>query len=407
MPLKFISVPKIMKKAFFASVAALVIPLFALQPAAIRAADFQVDVKRLSVTQCSMTGSLLNIDPNTGNVSIELVADASCYPTPVNQMASSANMTVVGATTVGGGQTGQGSVNLQLNTGLPGVTNGVTCVPDGVTASNVTVVSGWTSTLCTNCGATASRTVVLQNGNNQTNGTNSFKAKCTYQDPGNANLQTVRSNIQSAPTVTVLPGVIPQPDYCESVTELAVPNGLTDAMRQLTGTVTGGLYPGTGKDFTIYTAVWGFANSTYVAGDPDSASYGFPGDNRTNVQLGLERSKYVSFRFRAPSNPVWNNRSGHHQVIPGAAFTLASIGKCPGQFASDPAFPMNAACNISGKGQDLVWTVTSGTTGACKLEPGETYYFNVIQAQGAGNLTTPTCASSLCTFKVNITGTFP
>ena len=153
MPLKFISVPKIMKKSFFASVAALVIPLFALQPAAIRAADFQVDVKRLSVTQCSMTGSLLNIDPNTGNVSIELVADASCYPTPVNQMASSANMTVVGATTVGGGQTGQGSVNLQLNTGLPGVTNGVTCVPDGVTASNVTVVSGWTSTLCTTCGA--------------------------------------------------------------------------------------------------------------------------------------------------------------------------------------------------------------------------------------------------------------
>ena len=43
---------------------------------------------------------------------------------------------------------------------------------------------------------------------------------------------------------------------------------------------------------------------------------------------------------------------------------------------------MNAACNISGKGQDLVWTVTSGTTGACKLEPGETYYFNVIHAQG-------------------------
>lgn len=385
----------------------LALPWVALHSAPTSAADFQVDVKRLSVTQCSMTGSLLNIDPNTGNVSIELVADASCYPTPVNQMASSANISVVGSTTVGGGQTGQGTVNLQLNTGLAGVTNGVTCVPDGVTASNVTVVSGWTAALCSNCGATAARSVVVQNANNQSNGTISFKAKCTYQDPGNANLQTVRSNIQSTPTVTVLPGTIPQPDFCESVTELAVPNGLTDAMRQLTGTVTGGLYPGTGKDFTSYTAIFGFANNTYVSGDPDTAGYGFPGDNRTNVQLGLERNKYVSLRFRAPSNPVWNNRTGHHQVIPGAAFTLASIGKCPGQFASDPAFPMNASCNISGKGQDLIWTVTSGTTGSCKLEPGETYYLNVIQAQGAGNLTTPTCQSSLCTFKVNITGTFP
>src|SRR5690606_31531064 len=129
-----------------------------------------------SVTQCSLTGSMLNIDPTTGNVTIDINTDVNCYPSAINTLASSASISVVGPTTVGGGQTGQGSVDLQLVTGLPGATAGVTCVPDGVSASNVNVVSGWSAALCTNCGPTASRTVVVQNPTTTVNGTISFRA---------------------------------------------------------------------------------------------------------------------------------------------------------------------------------------------------------------------------------------
>src|SRR5690606_41940144 len=41
---------------------------------------------------------------------------------------------------------------------------------DGVSASNVNVVSGWSAALCTNCGPTASRTVVVQNPTTTVNG---------------------------------------------------------------------------------------------------------------------------------------------------------------------------------------------------------------------------------------------
>ena len=220
-------------------------------PSTSSAADFQVSVKRLSVTQCTMNGSLLNIDSATGNVSIDLATDFNCYPSAVNSLASSAALSVSGATTVGGGTTGAGTVNLVLNTGLAAATPGVTCVPDSFVASNVSITSGWTAVLCgpTNCGGTVLRPVGVQNTSSTTDGSITFKAKCTYQDPTNANLVTERRNIQSTPLVTVLHGTAPQVNFCASVAELSNTFGLTPEMRQLTGTVTGGLYPGNRSGF--------------------------------------------------------------------------------------------------------------------------------------------------------------
>lgn len=370
------------------------------------AADFQVDIKRLSVTQCLLSGSLLNIDPATGKVTIDISTDVTCYPSAINAMAANANIAVTGATTVGGGQTGQGTVNLQLNTGLTGVTNGVTCTPDGVTASNVTVVSGWTASLCTNCGPAATRAVVVQNQNNTSNGTITFRAKCAYQDPGNANLQTVRSNIVNTQTVTVLPGSIPAPTYCQSVSELANPKGLTDAMRQPSGNVTLGLHPGTGIDFLNYTSVFGFAPNTYVAGNPDTAGYGFPGSYYADTQFSILKNKFIAMKFRAPSNPSWIGETAKMRFVPDLGFTQISIGKCPGQFGSDANFPMNGACTVVAKQQDLNWMITTGSTSNCKLEPGEIYYLNFINASGS-DLTQSTCPSSACSLRVNHTGIDP
>ncbi|MFZ1724941.1 MAG: hypothetical protein WAT76_15090, partial [Dokdonella sp.] len=97
------------------TVVALAFGAFLFSATAVNAADFQVLVKRNGNTECTMVGSMLNIDPNTGNVSIDLSADFPCgsstgYPLPVTAIAA-ATLSVTGATTVGGGTTGEGTVN--------------------------------------------------------------------------------------------------------------------------------------------------------------------------------------------------------------------------------------------------------------------------------------------------------
>ncbi|WP_423929205.1 hypothetical protein [Dokdonella sp.] len=353
---------------------------------------------------------MLNIDPATGNVSIDLGADFNCYPSPVGALANNASLSVTGPTTVGGGVDGVGGVNLILNTGLSTTTPGVTCVPDSYISTNVNITSGWTNALCgpANCGPTVGRAVAVQNPSASLDGSITFKAKCTYQDQTNANLVSERRNINSSPSVTVLHGTTPQVNFCQSVSELSNTYGLTPEMRQLTGTVTGGLYPGSGLDFTEYTSVFGTALNTYPTGNPDNVGYGFPGDNPTNVQIGLQRNKYISFKFRAPSNTLWTVPPyvGSLLVIPGNAYTLASIAPCPGQFASDPNFPNNLACHIVGKQSNLNFEINAGSTARCQLIPGNTYYLNLINASFP-NLTTTTCPSSQCSPKVNRQGQNP
>jgi hypothetical protein len=393
-----------MNNQVFAAIRAFALCCALLLPALGQAANFQIDVKRLSVTQCSMIGSLFQVDPNTGNVSIDLAADATCYPTPIGLLANNASISLTTPSTVGGGTTGQGSVGLQLNTGLVGPVAGVTCVPDGVTATNVSVVSGWSAALCANCGPTAARTVVVQNTSGVVNGTITFKAKCTYQDPVNANLQTVRSNIVTAQTVTVIPGTAPPPQYCESVSELANPKGLTDAMRQPTGNVASGLNIGTGIDFLNYTSVFGFANNTYPTGSPDNVGFGYPGSYYADTEFGIQKNKFIAMKFRAPSNPSWFDESARMRFFIGTAFTQIAIGQCPGQFGSDANFPNNASCRVAGKGEDLIWRITTAATGNCQLVPGKTYYLNIINSSNNTDLTQSTCQSSSCSLGISHTG---
>jgi hypothetical protein len=374
-------------------------------PAQSHAANFQVDVKRFSVSQCGMTGSMLNIDPSTGNVSIDLDADFVCYPLVVSSIANNASLSVTSATTIGGGTTGQGSVNLQLNTGLSATTPGVTCVPDGYTSSNVNISSGWSASpaLCgpSNCGATATRTVNVVNPSSTLDGNITFKAKCTYQDQSNVNLSSVRANIPSSPLVTVQHGTAPTPTFCSSVSELATPNGLSDAGRMATGTVTGGLYPGT-RDFLNYTSVFGSYPGVVDAGDPDNQGFGFPGDNWTSVTLTVQKNKYISMKFRAPSANAWDGKQGTFLGQPVAAFTLFAIAPCPGQFSTDSNYPMVGNCQAIAKSSNLNYKITAGASAQCKLIPGNTYYFNVIQANGFNNLGTASCSSSSCGAIFNI-----
>lgn len=342
---------------------------------------------------------MLNIDPVSGNVSIDLSADFSCYPLTVSSIANGASLSINGQTTVGGGTTGQGTVNVQLNTGLSAITAGVTCVPDGFIASNV-LPTGWTANLCTNsCGATVTRSVDVQNTSSTLDGNITFKAKCTYQDQTNVNLSSVRANIQSTPAVTVLHGTTPPASYCQSVSELANPKGLTPAMRQSSVTVTLGTLPGTYVD-PAYTTIFGISPNTFPAGGGDTAGYGFPGTNKSTLSSRIDRDKYISLQFRAPLDSTWNQRTGYFHPTSQAGIDLnAAIAPCPGQFDDDANFPLSGStCVGTGDGQDITWKV-SGTGFACNLVPGKTYYLNLIHAP-RNNPGQSTCTGSSCSFQI-------
>lgn len=378
-------------------------------PATSQAANFQVVVKRASVTQCTLTGSMLNIDPATGNISLDLETDFGCYPPIVSSLANSATLTVVGPTTIGGGTSGTGDVNLTLSTGLPGVTPGVTCVPDGVNASNAVVTAGWSTPLCSgNCGSAATRTVTVQNPSSVLDGNIVFKAKCTYQDQSNANLSSIRANIQSSPVVTVQHGTAPVVNYCSSVSELATPNGLNDAGRQFAGLISGGTLPGT-RDFHDYTNVFGFRPNVVAAGDPDNQGFGFPGNNPTSVWFkDVQKNKYISLKFRAPSSAAFLNSSGSFFGQPVAAYTLFALAPCPGQFSTDSNFPIASGCSGIAKSANLPFRVSQTPFGnQCQLIPGKTYYFNIIQADGFNSLTSPSCGASSCGVIFNLSGGGP
>ena len=362
---------------------AVVLGAFLFQPLHVQAADFQVVVTQSSVPQCSLTGSMLEIEPITGKVTIDLSTGFNCYPMVVSSIANSASLSVTGSATVGGGTNGTGTVNLQLVTGLTAPTPGVTCVPDGYTSSNVSITSptDWSTPLCTNnCGATVTRSVGVQNTSATLDGNITFKAKCTYQDSVNANLSSVRANIQSTPSVTVLHGSEPVATYCQSVTELADSKGLTDAMRMTAARVDGGTLPGTSVSFLEYTSVFGVSPNTYPSGSGDTLGYGFPGTNKGTLIFWLPRDKYVSLKFRAPSNGLWIPRNGTHFYESQSSVGLtAAIAPCPGQFDTDANFPALAAnCKAEHLGETF-WT-TSPTSNSCKLVPGKTYYLNIINA---------------------------
>ncbi|MBL0164631.1 MAG: hypothetical protein IPP82_13560 [Xanthomonadales bacterium] len=342
---------------------------------------------------------MLNIDPVSGNVSIDLSADFSCYPLTVSSIANGASLSINGQTTVGGGTTGQGTVNVQLNTGLSAITAGVTCVPDGFIGSNV-LPTGWTANLCTNsCGATVTRSVDVQNTSSTLDGNITFKAKCTYQDQTNVNLSSVRANIQSTPAVTVLHGTAPPANYCQSVSELADPKGLTPAMRQSSVTVTNGTLPGTYVD-PAYTSIFGFSSNTFPAGSGDTVGYGFPGTNKSTLSSKIDRDKYISLQFRAPLDATWNQRTGYFHMTSQQNIGLnVAIAPCPGQFDNDANFPLpGSTCVGEGEFQDITWKV-AGTGLSCNLVPGKTYYLNLIHAPRA-NPSQSNCTSSGCTFQI-------
>lgn len=383
------------------------------------ASQFNVDLRATpSSNSCAFIGSMLQIDPATGNVTIDVVGASTCnsgsggYPEAVTAVATN-GVLVPSATQVGGGTSGSGVVNVLLSTGLSAVDANLRCVTDGITSSVAHVTAtGWSGVICgagssVQCGPTHTMPVTLSNSSTSTNGAVNFKAICSYAGAAPSFPNAVATTVTIAPSsaVTVLHGTAPVVDYCSAVTQLSSPpHSLTVAQRQTVGTATGGITSGA-VDFTNFNSVFGVATNV---GGTAAEGYGFPGTNRSLTELRIERDKYVSLRFRAPLTPAWTNIPGAFFTYPVASVTSwVAISRCPGQFAQDAVWswsPVNAASQVCLRQPEgpLSWIVTNSTSHEnCQLIPGNTYYLNIMQSNTPA-MNQTFCNSSSCNLKLKI-----
>jgi len=72
---------------------------------------------------------------------------------------------------------------------------------------------------------------------------------------------------------------------------------------------------------------------------------------------------------------------------------LIAVSQCPGDFR-----PLNgqSECRKGPGGTLGFWWSAGNVTYTCGMQPGETYYVNLIYAKGTGNNLTNTCEFSSC-----------
>ena len=123
----------------------------------------------------------------------------------------------------------------------------------------------------------------------------------------------------------------------------------------------------------------------------------FPGTQNQTWRLFLPQKHYVSLRFTVPSD-MPEGREGNY-VYTGTNVSgkmAVTISKQCGDFNPLPSSPMNAKCALTlNPGDSLPWGHLPGSARVCVLEPGQTYYLNVLFANLAAPAT-PTCTRSPC-----------
>lgn len=169
-------------------------------------ATFPIDAKYAGSTACSFYADAFSLVPGTGQLVIALSAGLQCapgaliYPTPVINAESAATLAVSPLLVSGSGQ-----VVVTLTTGVPSATPGLNCMPDGIEATSTTVVSGWSTLLCSNCGSSTTRVVEVSHSGGALPGNVRFKARCSYADPAHPRITTELGGISAALPVSVNP----------------------------------------------------------------------------------------------------------------------------------------------------------------------------------------------------------
>ena len=141
--------------------------------------------------------------------------------------------------------------------------------------------------------------------------------------------------------------------------------------------------------------------------------YGWPGVAASGTKLYVNKNQYLALHFTVPQNyprtsattgdPRGSFKTNASAVTNGVNWSISITPDC-GDF-TQPAFgqPGNKcyAQYSTSQGDTLVWVVTDPNTpisGFCNLNPGESYYLNIIAAP-LSNPTQSNCTGSVC--KVN------
>lgn len=120
----------------------------------------------------------------------------------------------------------------------------------------------------------------------------------------------------------------------------------------------------------------------------------FPGVVNVNQRIFIPRNYYVALQFTVPSDLTLQTtgafRFEETQPQTAPARMSMTISKSCGDFSPTPTAPLTAGCvlNNAPANGNLLWGYAPGVTGACQLQPGETYYLNIVHASLNAPLTT-------------------
>lgn len=367
-----------------------------------QASVFPVCLKRTGSNACDSTDTTatsMSIEPS-GQVTLEGVEGLS--------------------TGLPGGATGLGNITLTVTPPNPAASGDtvvatVGSIPAGAscTMRTITTVSGggsiggqgWTDggTLCTSCASTVDRSLTL---NASTGGWElKLNAQCSILTGDG---YAVSGPIKSSDLITVPPAVVAPGDcpYGDNV-PTDHHDGLTIASRQTQVNVTANGFGGPGlKDGTVFTSLFSAHPGGLVGGRtlPSAGltgeGYGYPGSHANNFTWLMQTGKFVALKFRVPSSVEWKGVSSW--VLPfspqGGNSTPVSwsIAPCAGQFRSSDLASLPPTCfnNTQSTESGGVKTIVSDPSnpytgsGACPIEMGKTYYFNIMATNPAvpGNL---------------------
>lgn len=167
------------------------------------------------------------------------------------------------------------------------------------------------------------------------------------------------------------------------------PSGLT---RQMSGKVS--YNDGNDRnniDLTRFENVFGHDNQ-------GGASRLWPGTQNINQRIFIPRNNYVALQFTVPSNLHTDTRGQYRfeETAPTSSVMSITVSKACGDFSTTPTAPMTTKCILNGGALNsaLTWGKT-GLTARCQLEPGETYYLNIVHAN-LNTITTSGCSVASC-----------
>ncbi len=142
----------------------------------------------------------------------------------------------------------------------------------------------------------------------------------------------------------------------------------------------------------------------------------FPGTPNINQRVFMPRNSYVAMQFTVPSDLTVMTtgafRFEETQPQTNPARMSMTISKSCGDFSPTPTAPLTSACvlNNAMANGNLLWGYAPGYAQVCQLQPGETYFLNIIHASLNAPLATYCegyCGNTIQNQKVSPTPLWP